>query len=1132
MEDVRVRTLSLLVLLCLALVPAQVTVTWSELPFDTSSVSASFSPPLNESFPIPIPQTVSLGPGLASAGPQSVLVLCVEFWDQNHTKTRNEIQDVFFDRVNRYFRDVSYDKISLTGTVSRWYQMNKVVRSYGEDSPMSVDDTDRDGFPDSWRLIQDAIDIVDPEIDFSQYSYLVILHSGLGQESSGVSGNIWSCAYILGIWFRTRDGVAFSKAMVVPEMESQGAETVGVVAHEFAHLLGLPDLYDPYRRNDYCGIWELMGKGLWNGNPPSSSPAHMLAWEKIRLGWVSESQIATVPSGIVRTLTLNPLELNGTTLAIKIPISDKVYYLMELRQRIGYDVGLPDSGLLVTYIESEIGGPGSVRVVDANPLTVTLDDATFKPGRTFVDATNTIYVSVQATGDQNYRLVVNRVGAAPDLAAMKFDIGPYPPHSGRVLMLTFMMTNQGTVMASDFTVHVYLDTNLLYTNSYTLDAGQSQFIQLSWNATVGKHVVRFVIDSAGRLNDFNRLNNEISREFLVGSILSVRLPWSGGSIRVNGTSYTANGTIVEVPVLSGVQTVEVPSERLPQLGVRQVFARWNDGDTSNPRAYRTNGDATLSAEYKTQNRLVISSEKGETSGDGWYDEGVSATAKASSPFVMNSGKTRLLFSHWSGDHTSNSTTIQLAMNRPYNLTANWIVEHYLTIISPVGIFTEQGWHREGKIVQVKAVSPVDQGNRTRKVFANWSGDSTSESMEIRVTMSSPRTIIAKWRTEFELRITSERGKTLGEGWMPLGETARFSVEPTINGTEGVRYVFTRWTGDYEGTFNEGSVMMNSPKTVNVNWKTQYLVKFRVSGLPNSTAMSIRINHRWWNGSIPLSFSEWLDAGSNMTLEAPTKVQSGSDWYVLEGWRNLNGQSVDSPQVVNTPGSFDLAYLKKPRGLLHTFEVVYGPDYSAQRSFLEITREQHLTRTFAGKHWCDIFDRMYDSVVPELSPAAGENQILKMSLKALLYPALQILTLSASTYSAIGPGYEIAFFAAGFVASTLTSIIYASPILFPLLLATRRRKLTLIKSVPRYAGIALLISIELVVFGEVAHAPITTVTATFLFLILSACLSVTATALVAERLVRRIRTIGMARRRARIPKYLMGLAPNGFSARAH
>jgi len=1097
----------------------------------TPAVSTSFSPPFNETIPMPIPLTISFGYGLAPAGPQSVFVLCAEFTNVNHTKTRSETYDIVFNKVSQYFREVSYSKISLTGSVSRWYQMNKTVGAYGRDSALNIDDPNGDGSPDSWALIQEAIDAADPEVDFSQYSYLMILHAGSGQETSGNPNDIWSCAYLMGIWFKTKDGVSFSKAMIVPEIESQGADTVGVVAHEFAHLLGLPDLYDPYRRSDYVGRWELMGKGLWNGNPPSSSPAHMIAWEKIRLGWVSESQIVVVPSGVIRNVTISPLELDGTTLVVKIPITDRTYYLVELRQRIGFDIGLPDSGLLVTYVDGEISGAGSIRVIDANPLTATMDDAAFKPGRTFSDQTNKIYVSILGTSEQSYRLVINRVGPASDLAVIRLDLSPYPLRAGRVTTLSTYVTNQGTATALNFTVEVYLDGKLFYTNTYTLEPGQSQSVQLTWNATFGKHVIRCVVDSAGRLSELNRYNNEITREFVVGSVLSVRLPWVGGSIRVNGTMYAANGTTaIEVPILPGQQTIEAPYEHLLSSGRRQVFVRWSDGDSSNPRIYYAVGDVALSAEYKTQYRLTIDSGKGTTSGDGWYDENSTATAKATSPVSVTEGKTRLVFSHWSGNYTSNSTTLQLSMNRPYNLTANWVVEHYLTIVSAVGPFAEQGWYREGAEVRLKAPSVVDQGNRTRRAFINWSGDLTSESTEITLMMTRPRAIIANWKTEYELRILSDHGKPSGQGWIPAGTTARLSIEPMIDAGAGVRYVFTRWTGDYDGAFCETSVMMDRPRTLTATWRTQYLVGLIATGLPNGTSVTVRVNSKWRNGTMPFDFSEWVDAGSEIILEAPAEIQAGADQYVFQTWRSSDGQPIDLPQTVNSPKRLELVYVKKPKGLLKILLATYDQDRFPELSLIKAARERHIPKTFAGKHWSDAFDQVFHSLAPNLSESIGESQTLKMGLAALFYPTLKILAMSASAYLAIGPASDVAFFAAGFISSALVGIVYLTP---PFLLAfrvTRKRRPRLGRNLAKYIGLTLLIAAELVVFGEVTRAPITTTTATFIFLIASTCLSGIAATLAIYSIGEQIK----ARRLAKIggfnSKTLMGLPPDVSDAR--
>ncbi len=56
--------------------------------------------------------------------------------------------------------------------------------------------------------------------------------------------------------------------------------TVGIIAHELGHDLGMPDLYDPDRSaadRGGVGSWSLMASGSWNAAPggfSGSSPAH------------------------------------------------------------------------------------------------------------------------------------------------------------------------------------------------------------------------------------------------------------------------------------------------------------------------------------------------------------------------------------------------------------------------------------------------------------------------------------------------------------------------------------------------------------------------------------------------------------------------------------------------------------------------------------------------------------------------------------------------------------------------------------------------------------------------------------------------------------------------------------------
>ena len=64
---------------------------------------------------------------------------------------------------------------------------------------------------------------------------------------------------------------------------------VGVFAHEFAHDLGLPDLYDTAGGENSTGFWTLMSQGSYGNDGTTdigSKPTHMGNWEKFQLGWL------------------------------------------------------------------------------------------------------------------------------------------------------------------------------------------------------------------------------------------------------------------------------------------------------------------------------------------------------------------------------------------------------------------------------------------------------------------------------------------------------------------------------------------------------------------------------------------------------------------------------------------------------------------------------------------------------------------------------------------------------------------------------------------------------------------------------------------------------------------------------
>ena len=78
---------------------------------------------------------------------------------------------------------------------------------------------------------------------------------------------------------------------------------------------------------------------------------------------------------------------------VKIPLTANTYYLIENRQKAGYDSVLPSSGVLIYYVDETIlVGQGILKVVDANSNIPEFKGAPFDIGSgqndTFIDREN------------------------------------------------------------------------------------------------------------------------------------------------------------------------------------------------------------------------------------------------------------------------------------------------------------------------------------------------------------------------------------------------------------------------------------------------------------------------------------------------------------------------------------------------------------------------------------------------------------------------------------------------------------------------------------------------------------------------------------------------------------------------
>ena len=982
---------------------------------------------LNFTIPYPVPKPSPV------LGQITVLVIAVDFSDYNHTLSIDQVTNHTITQLDAYYGRMSYGAASVVGKVVGWVRLPHRMADYGGDNGPFIDDQNGDGYPDTWRLLRDAVPLIANEVDVTAYQQVMVLHAGNGQESSKTPSDIWSVTYF-GLAVDTPERT-FSDFAIVPESEARGLETVGVYGHEFGHLLGLPDLYST--GIEQVGPWDLMARGAWNGKPPGSSPSEMTAWSRIFLGWMMMSRMLNMTTPSKVNATVDPLELASSgiqAIAVQTKSHDsKHYYLVEVRQKIGYDVGLPSSGVLITYIDETKTNP--VKVIDAVQTTSTLDDAPFQIGQKYSDSQNNVLISITGSSGLSFSVTVDTLTPSPDVVVESIELNPLMIHPNDTVTLNVRIANEGTLKTKPFLVDVYLNETIFASRKISLDPGQSQQIQLSWKPqNGGAYIFKVVLDSQKVLTESSKENNIKTLRVVVGYGLTllVRPEGVGGDVEwwliVNGVnqSYVGVGEF-QISLLPGSNTLEIEPAIYVNPSSRWVFRQWGDGVTSNPRTVDVSSDMSLSADFTTQYLLSLEPNGGATSPSGWYDPGTNATITATSPSNVVEKQSRLIFANWSGDIQSNSPTITITMDQPHNVTANWKMQYYLYINSPYPA-TGQGWYDAGIQATISLTPTVTTDNGTRHLFVQWSGDLSGVDPTQQVTMSGPKFVSAVWTTQYELQIESDYGHTAGAGWYAPNIQATFLVDTlTVDIANGTRRVFTGWSGDTADTNPQGSVTMDAPKTIRANWGTQYELTFTTKGIRNGTTFTIMVDDRPYRIKTPETVALWHDAGSSVSFDANATITEGLRRYVLVEWRNSTGDAVNSPQIVLKPETYTATYRELSAFQCIIATATFGSEMSPEVQFLRNFRDGLVLSTRAGSAFMNVFNLWYYSFSPQVANFIVTHDATRGPLRVALYPLIGILELTSATYSALAFSPEFAIVTAGVVASALIGLTYLTPI---------------------------------------------------------------------------------------------------------
>ena len=297
-----------------------------------------------------------------TSGQRKTICILIGFTDKAFTKSKADFESLFNQvgyvtdgatgSVYDYYKENSYSQLNLAATVVGPFNAAHNMAYYGANNT-SGDDLN------PGALIAEAVRLADPFVNYADFDNdgdgtvdgVDVIYAGYGEESTGVSADaIW--AHTSSINPINLDGKIINSYACSAELKGNsgtGISRIGVICHEFGHILGAPDYYDTdYAVNgsyDGTGNWDIMAGGSWNNN--GATPAHHNPYTKIyTYGWAS---ITALTSGT--NITLNNAEQNSNSYYRINTATSNEFFLIENRQKQNFDSYIPGHGMIIYHVD-------------------------------------------------------------------------------------------------------------------------------------------------------------------------------------------------------------------------------------------------------------------------------------------------------------------------------------------------------------------------------------------------------------------------------------------------------------------------------------------------------------------------------------------------------------------------------------------------------------------------------------------------------------------------------------------------------------------------------------------------------------------------------------------------------------
>lgn len=611
----------------------------------------------------------------AFQGTKKGLIILVQFTDSKFksghdlalykriANDANYSDNNFKGSIKDYFKAQSHGMFELDFDVVGICQLQHPYAYYGKNNSQKED------VKPGQMVAEACLWAHEQGIDFSKYDWdgdgevdqVFVLYAGHGEASYKDANTIWPHMYYLSASDYGKslslDGVTVDTYACSSELNGDGnLDGIGTFCHEFSHCMGFPDLYDTSYAGWFgMGDFDLMCSGSYNGD--SKCPAGYSAYEKAECGWLTLKDMTNIEQE-TSIVGVQPMSADGDAYIIKNKGHEDEYYILENRQKTGWDSYLPASGLMITHVDYNAdiwdwNMPNtSGKYEDANGNTKTND---------------------------HQRLTIFRAGKSTDEYGDASDLYPYGSNNSLTKTSSPAATLHNT--NSDGSNYMHIDIN-----NIAVKSGKASFTLSNRNAGTDTPV----IPSGSTLlyESFDECDGTGGNDGI----------WGGRSIGAGTPTYDNKGW-------TSTQGKVYASSACVRVGTSSV-----NGDITTPSftvngkavlsfkagAWNTSGDGTtlnLSVSNGTISPSSVTMKKGE-----WTDYNVTITANGNVKTTFKASKLRFFLDKVKVTDASTSGIREISASRSSSIVAYYTLGGIQVTVPSSGIYLAR--YADGTIKKV------------------------------------------------------------------------------------------------------------------------------------------------------------------------------------------------------------------------------------------------------------------------------------------------------------------------------------------------------------------------------------------------------------------------------------------------